>query len=161
MSRELRSASKSAALHGKQNSRRGYCVVMSEENLEVVRRAYAALSRGDADTLRGLAVPELVVDFSRRQIDRVVMRDREDALAWLSRTRDTWEDWPTWEPLELLDAGDKVVAVINTSARGKGSGVAVEAKVWNLWTLRDGKLAALKYYGDDRAAALEAAGLSE
>jgi ketosteroid isomerase-like protein len=135
--------------------------VMSPENTEVVRRTYAALSRGDVDTLRGLAVPELVVDFSRRQIDPGVMRDREEALAWLSRTRDTWDDWPTWEPLEVLDAGDKVIAFINTSARGKGSGVAVEAKVWNLWTLRDGKLVELRYFGDDRAAALEAAGLSE
>jgi ketosteroid isomerase-like protein len=134
--------------------------VMSPENTEVVRRTYAALSRGDVDTLRGLAVPELVVDFSRRQIDPVVMRDREEALAWLSRTRDTWDDWPTWEPLEVLDAGDKVIAFINTSARGKGSGVAVEAKVWKLWTLRDGKLVELRYFGDDRAAALEAAGLS-
>jgi hypothetical protein len=80
-----------------------YCVAMSEENIDVVLRAYAALSRGDTDTLRGLAVPELVVDFSRRLIDPVVMRDRDEALAWLSRTRDTWEDWPTWEPLELLD----------------------------------------------------------
>jgi hypothetical protein len=54
-----------------------------------------------------------------------------------------------------------VVALINTSARGKGSGTAVEANVRNLWTLRDGKLVELSYLGDDRAAALEAAGLSE
>jgi ketosteroid isomerase-like protein len=134
---------------------------MSQENIEVVRRAYAALSRGDADTLRGLAVPELVVDFSRRLLEPVVMRDRDAALAWLGRTRDTWDDWPTWEPQELLDSGDKVVALIKTSARGKGSGIAVEANVWNLWMLRDGKLVELIYFGDDRAAALEAAGLSE
>jgi len=89
------------------------------------------------------------------------MRDRDEALAWLRRTRDTWEDWPTWEPQELLDAGDKVVALVNTRARGKGSGVTVEANVWNLWTLCDGKAVALSYFGDDRAAAIQAAGLSE
>ena len=66
-----------------------------------------------------------------------------------------------WEPQELIDAGDKVVAFIRTSARGKGSGVEVEAHVWNLWTFRDGTLVEWKYFGDDKAAALEAAGLSE
>jgi ketosteroid isomerase-like protein len=35
---------------------------MSEENVEIVRRAYVALSRGEEDTLRDLAAPELVVD---------------------------------------------------------------------------------------------------
>jgi ketosteroid isomerase-like protein len=36
---------------------------MSEENVELVRRAYAALTRADTDTLNDLAAPELVVDF--------------------------------------------------------------------------------------------------
>ncbi len=65
-----------------------------------------------------------------------------------------------WEPQELIDTGDKVLAFIRTSARGKGSGVEVEAYVWNLWTFRDGKVVD-SYFGDDQAAALEAAGLSE
>ena len=38
---------------------------MSEENAEIVRRAYAALSRGDGGTVHDLAAPEFVVDFSR------------------------------------------------------------------------------------------------
>jgi hypothetical protein len=37
----------------------------------------------------------------------------------------------------------------------------VEAHVWGLWTFRDGKPVELKYFGDDRAAAPEAAALSE
>jgi ketosteroid isomerase-like protein len=134
---------------------------MSEENVELVRRFYAALSRGDADALIDLAVPEFVVDFSRRLVEPGVMRGRDQALTFLSELRDTWEDWPVWEPQELLDGGDKVVALVRTSARGKGSGAEVEASVWNLWTLRDGKLVEVSYFGDDRAAALEAAGLPE
>ncbi len=54
-----------------------------------------------------------------------------------------------------------MLAFIRTSARGKGSGIEVEAYVWNLWTIRDGKLVELCYYGDDQAAALDAAGLVE
>ena len=135
---------------------------MSEENVEIVRRAYAALTRGDGDTLRDLAAPELVADFSRRLVEPVVVRGREEAIAsYLSETREAWDDWPVWEPQELIDAGDKVVAFIRSSARGKGSGVEVEAHVWNLWTFRDGTPVEWKYFGDDKAAALEAAGLEE
>ncbi len=48
-----------------------------------------------------------------------------------------------------------------STARGKSSGVEVDALVWNLWTFRDGRPIEVKYFGEDRAAALEAAGLSE
>ena len=134
---------------------------MSEENIEIVRRVYVALTQGDGDTLRDLAVPEFVVDFSRRLVEPGVLRGRNEALAFLSQIRETWDDWPVWEPQELIDADDKVVAFIRTGARGKGSGVEVEAYVWNLWTFRDGKLVEVSYFGDDQAAALEAAGLRE
>jgi ketosteroid isomerase-like protein len=134
---------------------------MSEENVEIVRRAYIALTRGDEETLREMVGPEFVVDFSRRLVEPAVLRGRDEALAALGQIREPWDDWPVWEPQELIDADDRVVAFIRTTARGKGSGVEVEAHVWNLWTFRDGKLAELTYFGDDRAAALEAAGLSE
>ena len=134
---------------------------MSEENVELVRRAYVALSRGDEDTLRELAAPEIVVDFSRRLVEPGLL-SRDEALgAVFNRLRETWDDWPVWEPQELIDADDKVAAFIRTTARGKGSGIEVEAYVWNLWTFRDGKVVELTYFGDDRAAALEGAGLSE
>ena len=135
---------------------------MSEENIEVVRRAYAALTRGDTDTLRDLASPELVVDISRRLVDPFVLRGFDEALAFfLGQSGETWDEWPVWDPQEVIDADDKVVAFIRTAARGKGSGVEVEAYVWNLWTFRDGKPVEFKYFGEDRAEALDAVGLSE
>jgi ketosteroid isomerase-like protein len=135
---------------------------MSEENVAVVRDAYAALTRADTDTLRELASPELVVDFSRRLVDPFVLRGFDGALAFFrSQSGETWDEWPVWEPQEVIDGDDKVVAFIRTAARGKGSGVEVEAYVWNLWTFRDGKPVEFKYFGEDREEALEAAGLSE
>ena len=90
------------------------------------------------------------------------MLRRDEMLAFfMAQSRETWEGWPTYEPKELIDAGDFVVARIRTSARGKSSGVEVDALVWNVWTFRDGQPIVFKYFGEDRAAALEAAGLSE
>jgi ketosteroid isomerase-like protein len=134
---------------------------MSEANVEIVRRVYAALTQGDGERLRDLAVPEFVADFTRRLVEPGVLRGRDEALAFLSQLRETWDDWPAWEPQELIGADDKVVALVHTSARGKGSRVEVAAHVWNLWTFRDGKLVEVSYFGDDQAAALEAAGLRE
>jgi ketosteroid isomerase-like protein len=133
---------------------------MSEENVEMVRRAYAALTQGDVDTLRDLALPEFVFDFSRRLMDPIVLRGLDEALAgFVDQVREGWDDWPAWEPQELIDADDQVVAHASITARGKGSGVEVEAHVWHLWTFRDGKLVEHIYFGDDRAAALKTAGI--
>lgn len=127
----------------------------------MVKRAYVALTQGDAEVLREMAPPEFTVDFSRRQMDPFVL-GRDEMLAFFEgQGRETWEGWPTYEPKELIDAGDVVVALIRTSARGKSSGVEVDARVWNVWTFRDGRPVEFKYFGEDRAAALEAAGLPE
>jgi ketosteroid isomerase-like protein len=82
--------------------------------------------------------------------------------AFAERESETWEGGNVgWEPKELIDAGDKVLALIRTSGRGKASGVDVEAHVWNVWTFRDGKPVEWTYFGEDRAAALKAVGLAE
>lgn len=54
---------------------------MSQENVELVRRIYASLDRGD-ETFFALVSPEIVFDFSRRLIDPVVLRGLEQARAW-------------------------------------------------------------------------------
>ena len=134
---------------------------MSQENVEIVRRVYALLDEGD-ETVWDLASPGFVLDFSRRLIDPVVLRGRGQVQAWYDREMEMWEGGHNrWEPKELIGAGDKVVAFIRTSGRGKASGVEVEAYVWNVWMFRDGKGAEWTYFGEDQAAALEAAGLSE
>jgi hypothetical protein len=62
---------------------------------------------------------------------------------------------------ELIDAGDQVLVLIRFGGRGKMSGAEVEVLVWNLWTFREGESVRWTYSGEDRAEALEAAGLRE
>jgi ketosteroid isomerase-like protein len=134
---------------------------MSNENVELVRLIYASLTRG-GDGLMELVGPDFVVDFSRRRVDPfVVTVDHEAIDAFRREALETWEAPPTWDPQELVDAGDRVFAFIRTRARGKASGADVDAHVANVWTSRDGKPVELKYFGENRAEALEAAGLRE
>ena len=135
---------------------------MSHENVEIGRRLLALLSQDDYEAFFDELPPEFVWDFSRRLINPVVLRGRDEVRAFLERERQMWEgDHLGYEPKEVIDAGDKVLALIRVSARGKASGVEVEAYTWNVLTFRDGKPVEQTYFGDDRAAALEAAGLSE
>jgi ketosteroid isomerase-like protein len=135
---------------------------MSQENVELVRHIYALLDQGD-EAVWDLASPGFVLDFSRRHIDPVVLRGRDQILAWSEReVAEAWEGGRTgWQPQELIDAGDKVLALVRATGRGKASGIEVEAYVWNVWTIRDGELAEWTYFGEDRAAAFEAVGLTE
>jgi ketosteroid isomerase-like protein len=134
---------------------------MSQENVEIARRSLALLSQGDEAAWDEMP-PEFVFDFSRRLIDPVVLRGRDEMRAWMERERQMSEgDHVGFEPKELIDAGDKVLALVRVSARGKASGVPVEAHVWAVCRFSDGKLVEWTYFGDDRAAAFEAAGLLE
>ena len=134
---------------------------MSQENVETVRRICALISQDDEAVWDELP-SEFVWDFSRRLIDPVVLRGRDQVAAWVERERTLWEGGHgDWHPKKLIDSGDKVLAFIRVSGRGKASGVPVEADTWNVWTFRDGNLVELTYFGDDRAAAFEAVGLSE
>jgi ketosteroid isomerase-like protein len=135
---------------------------MSQENVEIGRRLLALLSQDDYEAFFDELPPEFIFDFSRRLIDPVVLRGRDEVRAWMERERQIWEGDPVgYEPKEVIDAGDKVIALIRISGRGKASGVEVEAYTWNVLAFRDGKPVEQTYFGDDRAAAFQAAGLSE
>jgi ketosteroid isomerase-like protein len=70
-----------------------------------------------------------------------------------------------WEELEMtaeefIDGGDRVVVSGYFRGRGRGSGVEVDTRFYEVYTLRDGKIVRLDEF-TGRADALEAAGLSE
>jgi ketosteroid isomerase-like protein len=132
---------------------------MSQENVEFVRSVYAMLDAGDAEPW-DLLPSDFVFDFSRRLMDPVVLRGANQAGAFYRDLTEAWAEGPRVGVEELIDAGDKVLVLIRFGGRGKMSGADVEARVWNLWTFRDGEPVAWTYFGDDRAAAFEAAGLS-
>ena len=133
---------------------------MSQENVEIVRRILAVLDQGD--DAYDLVAPEFVLDFSRRLLNPIVVHGRDQVRAFYEGEGQMWEgDHLGYEPKELIDAGDKVLALVRVSARGKASGVPVEAHVWAVSRFSDGKLVEWTYFGDDRAAAFEAVGLSE
>jgi ketosteroid isomerase-like protein len=130
---------------------------MSEENVEIVRRAYAFEFYGPGDRAEAEAIFD--PDF--------VMNPVEEGPSYgLNAIRDNFERWKSaWDGLEVtaeefIDAGDCVLVTVHFRGRGRGSGVAVEARFYEVYTLRDGKVVREDEY-TERAQALEAAGLRE
>jgi ketosteroid isomerase-like protein len=71
----------------------------------------------------------------------------------------TFDDWG-FEAEEVIDAHPSVVVCMHQWGRGKGSGVPVENRFFQVWTFENGKV--VRYRGfTDRTEAFEAAGLSE
>jgi ketosteroid isomerase-like protein len=74
--------------------------------------------------------------------------------AWL----EAWDEH-TFHLEEVIESGDSVVVGVHITARGRGSGIEVDVRFYAQMKVRDGKIDYI-YDHDDRAAALEAAGLS-
>jgi ketosteroid isomerase-like protein len=61
---------------------------------------------------------------------------------------------------EIIDAGDQVVVVAHHKGRGQASGVEVDTRFYEVYTLREGKVSRVDEF-TEMAEALEAVGLAE
>ena len=134
---------------------------MSQENVEIVRRAHLAFSRPasdgfDLDALYRDADPDLVVDWSRSQgLEAGIYRGE-------AATRRLWSTFEVFdrvivEPLEFIPCGDDVVVPHCLRATGR-DGLEVEARSAVVFTVRDERIVEMRLYRQ-KAEALSAVGL--
>jgi ketosteroid isomerase-like protein len=133
---------------------------MSQENLEEVRRATEAFSRGDLEGFLEHWAPDAVVDWSNsRGLEARVYRGHADIREFAIRFRETFEDFRI-ELLDMVEVEDGVLVAENiTYMRGR-DGVEVQARSAWLITIRDGQQTSLTLY-QTKEEALEAVGLSD
>jgi ketosteroid isomerase-like protein len=131
---------------------------MSQENVEIVRRGFAASERGDLTAAFEYADPDMIT--RRPQLDDRIFRGPEGFLqAFIDWVEDFEEFSVTLE--ELIDANpSQVLARVHQHAVGTQSGVPVDADFWFVYTFGGGKCVRLEMYVD-RDRAREAAGLRE
>jgi ketosteroid isomerase-like protein len=133
---------------------------MSEENVEIIRRATDAYNRRDSQEAVLYMDPEIEWDMSRIQVPEPgVYRGFGGLLTFLESWDESWEAHEI-EPQEFIDAGDQVVLISRQLGRGKMSGVDVEQQLAQVWTLRDKRIVRMTAY-PSKADALGAVGLSE
>jgi uncharacterized protein len=126
---------------------------MSQSNVELVRTLFETYRRGDYAAAAACLAPGVVYEIGQ-----------EVPAFGPDEVRDMWERWDSaWDemetvPEEFIDAGDNVVVTVHYSARGRGSKIEYDERLFDVYTVRDGRCVR-KLEFRDRSEALEAAGL--
>jgi uncharacterized protein len=130
--------------------------------MEMVRRGYEAFARGGIEAVMdfvssGPVSPELEWIPPPDAPTHGVYRGRDEAEAEFYEWSGQFEDY-AWEPSEFIDAGDRVLVIGRQRGRGKGSGAAVSAQEFHVWTIQAGKMVRMEMFRE-RSEAVRAAGL--
>jgi ketosteroid isomerase-like protein len=135
---------------------------MSQENVEVVRRitdvmddegfaaalpVFLTAAHPDIEWREDPAWPGSATYIGVEQV-RQVISDRMNILDFDQQTEN------------LIDAGDKVVALVRWVGRGKASGAQGALSMAMVWTVREQAITRIEFFLD-RAEALAAVGLPE
>ena len=117
---------------------------MSEENVEIIRRAWEQWQRG-GETPDAIPV-ELYADDVEWDISGYPTVDLPSRGSWTSYQG---------EVTEFIDAGENVVGVLHEKTRIGDSGDFVERDLFLVWTLRDGLVVKYRAF-ETREQALQA-----
>jgi ketosteroid isomerase-like protein len=131
---------------------------MSQENVEIVRRAMATFAR--TRDFGSLLAPDARLINAPGSPFSVASSGPAGLHEWL---RDVNEAFEEWEPRvdSVIDApGDKVVVLSHFRGRGRGMGTEVEMELDVVYTVAGGTISRIEGYYT-RKEALEAAGLEE
>ena len=135
----------------------GYCMAMSEENVDALRAAFGMYARGDFSPI-GMLGDDFELVISPEAPDAGTYRG-EEARRWLRAWVASFEGM-TIEATEILDAGDKVFLGMTQRGRPPGSAASVEGRWWQVSTFRGREIVRVEMF-PDRDQALGAAGLRE
>jgi len=131
---------------------------MSRENVEALDRALASAAT-DPSALFAMLDEEVEWDYVGAFPESTTYHGPGQVREFFGAWTGAFDDFGIAAE-ELIDAGDSVVVRLRQWGRGKGTGASVENLTWQVLTFRDGKIVRCRGY-DDRAEALEAAGLGE
>ena len=128
---------------------------MSEENIEKVRAVFAAHNRGDLDAWMELYDPGAVLETLL-----LGTHHGKEAMRSLYEENQAIQSGYTVTPVELIDAGDKVITVVQVGGAGSASQIALDDQIAFIHTFKNGLVVKEQTFRN-REEALEAAGLSE
>ena len=123
--------------------------------MEKVRAGFAAHNRGDLDAWVEVYDPEAVFEtlllgtHHGNQAIRLIYEENQKTLSGYDVV-----------PVELIDAGDKVITVVQVGGAGTASQIALDDQIAFIQTFKNGLVVREQTFRN-REEALEAAGLSE
>jgi ketosteroid isomerase-like protein len=131
---------------------------VSQQNVDIAKRAIDAFNRRDADLLADLTTPDFEwFPALPGTVEGGGYRGREGIETYISEIGDTWEELRIFGA-EFRDLGDRVLVLGRAEGRGRGSGVPVDTSHGFVVELRGDKVSRVRTYLD-HGEALRAAGL--
>lgn len=117
-----------------------------------MRRGYEALNLRDAETIRELLAPDVVLATTVE-----TFRGPDGVLEWLRRADEVFDGYRlVVEDYEIVDG--RLIAFTHQTARGRGSGMVIDHRIAHLWEVRDGKVATVRAFIDPDEARAAARG---
>jgi ketosteroid isomerase-like protein len=134
---------------------------MSQENVEIVRSAFDAFTRGDTEGVLQFCDENIVIT-QPEEVPGVPPQQRGHSgmLEAFSIWPDQWDDYRIEIQRIVADPGDYVVVATRQRGRGKQSGVPVEVEMTFVFTVRKKKVVEWQLFMHEDQA-LEAAGLQD
>jgi uncharacterized protein len=132
---------------------------MSQENVEIVRGLFESWDRGDRWAPLDSIDPDIEVVVTYQADFAGTYRGHAGVREMMGTFWAEFEDIRSWIE-EATPAGNHVVLAARLTGRGKRSGVEIDARLWQVWTLRDRKVVRWRIFRTKQEA-LEAAGLRE
>ena len=131
---------------------------MSQESVELARRAYEAFNRRDLGLLLALMDVEadLIPQLAAMEGD---FHGHDGIRRWWQALLDAWPDYKA-EVIEIRDLGSATLAKVQVGGHAADSGIPVTEASWHVWRWR-GKKAVWFAVFPTEADALEAAELRE
>jgi ketosteroid isomerase-like protein len=122
---------------------------MSSENVKVVSDIYDGfIVHKSLDNLFGSLHPDVVITEAASLPFGGTYRGIAGVQDLFGQMFATWDDLAIAVE-QLFDGGEQVVAILHLTARAKATGTPVDMQLAELWTLREGKVVALKpFYWD-------------
>ena len=119
--------------------------------MDIVVRAHEALNCGDADALAALCAPDFRLDMSDRVFNPEVYLGHDGIRQFMGEVHEVWDSF-TWEPTDVMEADDVVLALVHSVGHGRGSGLDIERHSAMLWQIPGETLLAVTFYRDPMAA---------
>jgi ketosteroid isomerase-like protein len=124
---------------------------MPHANVEIVRRLIQAWNQRDLEA----ALQDMHPECEVRGVEvRETLRGHDGLAAGFRDWFEAFEEF-TIEPEDFVEHGNRVLVPMRQRARGKGSGLEIEQRFYQLFTLRDGMVFHFEEYSEE-ADALEA-----
>ena len=110
---------------------------MSQENVQIIRRAIEAFNAGDVEAMLALADEDMEwrPAFGAATDGATTYRGHDGFREYWNGTREIWEHFH-FEPERFTDDGTSILVVGRGSGRAKGSGIDIDQPFAMLWSVR-------------------------